>query len=55
MSQVCMYCGTPRNDRMSCCGENHWEEDATTQQLIDALVDMNKFEIIFVGDKHGKN
>ena len=23
--QVCVYCGTPRNDKFGCCDENHWE------------------------------
>jgi len=26
MKEVCIYCGTPRDDRQSCCGENHWEK-----------------------------
>ena len=21
---VCMYCGEPKNERLGCCGENHW-------------------------------
>lgn len=24
----CIYCHEPRNDKLSCCGENHWEDDA---------------------------
>lgn len=23
---TCVYCGNPKGDRLSCCGENHWEE-----------------------------
>lgn len=22
----CIYCGEPKDDRLSCCGENHFEE-----------------------------
>jgi hypothetical protein len=22
--QVCVYCGTPRDDKLGCCDENHW-------------------------------
>ena len=22
----CIYCGEPKGDRLSCCGENHFEE-----------------------------
>ena len=52
MIEVCLYCGTPRDGRMSCCGENHWEEvEPTNQNMIKALVDMDKFEMIFVKDK----
>lgn len=25
MTEVCVYCGSFKNDRLSCCGENHWE------------------------------
>ena len=21
---VCTYCGEPKNERLGCCGENHW-------------------------------
>jgi hypothetical protein len=21
---VCTYCGEPKNERLSCCDENHW-------------------------------
>jgi len=21
----CTYCGMPKGDRISCCGENHWQ------------------------------
>ena len=21
----CTYCGMPQGDRLSCCGENHWQ------------------------------
>jgi hypothetical protein len=56
MSQACIYCGTPRDGRMSCCDENHWEEtEPTTKDMINALVDMDKFELIFIGDNHGKD
>ena len=24
MEQFCTYCGSPRGDRLSCCGECHW-------------------------------
>ena len=24
--EICIYCGEPSNDKLSCCGENHWEE-----------------------------
>jgi len=23
---VCIYCGEPKGDKISCCGENHFEE-----------------------------
>ena len=49
MIEVCLYCGTPRDGRMSCCGENHWEDvDPINQKMIQALVDMDKFEMIFL-------
>ena len=22
----CIYCGEPKSDKLSCCGENHFEE-----------------------------
>lgn len=27
MSQVCTYCKELREDKLSCCDENHWEEE----------------------------
>ena len=26
--QVCVYCGEPRDDKLGCCDENHWETKA---------------------------
>ena len=26
MSQVCIYCGESRGEKLGCCGENHWED-----------------------------
>ena len=31
MSQVCTYCKEPREDKLSCCDENHWEEEEEGQ------------------------
>ena len=24
MEQFCTYCGSPKGNNLSCCGENHW-------------------------------
>ena len=25
--EVCTYCGEPRGEKLSCCGECHWIEE----------------------------
>lgn len=36
MTTTCVYCGEPKRERLSCCGENHWtevpEEDSAEPQ-----------------------
>jgi len=34
--EVCAYCGEPKGERLSCCGENHWVEVDEDDEALDA-------------------
>ena len=27
MTQICIYCKEPRDGKLTCCEENHWEDE----------------------------
>jgi len=42
MIEICTYCHEPRNDRIGCCGENHWEEvpcDSEYHSVADVMIE----------------